>query len=284
MESEERSRCRLCAKSYLSDEIVGQIDNESLEIEIKLIACCQWVTLNHPKSEELSKNVCISCFQELQQSWDFAERIRNAQFQLLSQLINANKLEKESDDSQDISSNKSENSRDLGEFDTNSDSELNRLCSFGDVNTDSIVQTTNFKTDDNSDSDIETKQILVSENDNLPLIHNIKHEELVAKQSISNANNFLNAISEDDRNDDGTIKPEAIERLKLGNWTLLQHQCYLCPLQFSDYSEWRDHILTEHPEKPFKHACIICDDKVYSTREPLKRHIANNHQRHLKYW
>lgn len=272
MESNENIVCRLCAKSYLLDEIIGQIDNESLEIEVKLVMYCQWAKLNHPQSVEMPKNVCISCFQKLQQSCDFAEQIRNVQSHLLSQLLSENKLEMESDDNQDILSNESENLTGLVEFETNPDSE-SKPIQFGDVYADSIFESSYFKTEDDADI-FETKPILVNESVDIP----------AGEKSIPYANNFLDSISKDDRNRDGTIRPEAIERLKLGNWTLLQHQCHLCPLQFPDYCEWRDHIQTVHPETPIKHVCTICNGKVYSTREPLKRHIANNHQRHLKYW
>lgn len=75
MEFVEISLCRLCAKNKLPVEIVGQIDDATLNIESKLIACCHWDTLNGIASDRLTQAVCIDCFHSLQRCWDFCERI-----------------------------------------------------------------------------------------------------------------------------------------------------------------------------------------------------------------
>lgn len=100
METPENHSCRLCAKSKFPGEIVGQITDGTLDIESKLIACCRWNTLKGNKSNKLTKNVCVSCFQILQQCWDFTEQIRHAQFHLFADLLDESESKVKSNDEQ----------------------------------------------------------------------------------------------------------------------------------------------------------------------------------------
>lgn len=110
METSDNQLCRLCAKNKFPGEIVGQITNQTLDIESKLIACCRWNTLNEIKSNKLPQNVCVSCFRILQQCWDFTEQIRNAQFDLFANLLDKSASTVKSNDDQNSSTSKSSES------------------------------------------------------------------------------------------------------------------------------------------------------------------------------
>lgn len=280
MELIELNLCRLCAKTKFPDEIVGQIDNEASDIETKLIACCQWNTFNEIDSKKLPQNVCNDCFQSLQQCWEFSEQIRCAQFELMSKLLNEVEIEMKTDATQNEFLNESAKS---DEFPENSGSDAEFAASSDEQHSDHI----DFDVTDYQDNTTKLQEACIIEPNEVEVSENIVVDERDEKcnKSISfNERNFLEVISLEDRNNDGTVKPDAIQRLGLENWTIVQYRCYLCQTRLSDRYEWRNHMKLEHPGHRMKHLCNICNVKDYTVRKPLLRHIMNQHRRYFKHW
>lgn len=70
MEAIKLSICRLCAQSRNPDEITGQMHDGNLDIESKLIVCCQWKEINvgnGTHSVKMPQGVCTLCLQNLHQ-------------------------------------------------------------------------------------------------------------------------------------------------------------------------------------------------------------------------
>lgn len=277
--------CRLCAKEKYSDEIFGQLDNESLDIERKLIACCRWSSFDEIDSEKLPKDVCINCVENLQRCWEFSEQIRCAQHELISKLLNKVQIEMETDDNQSGFSHESIKSNDL-DFDESPASPASDTESTASSH-DNHLDTIEYDETDHQDNVNDLEESFIIERHEIEAPENIVAEEQDDKSKPSipfNGRNFSEAISKEDRNNDGTVKPEAIQRLGLENWTIVQYRCYLCQTRLSDRYEWRNHMKIEHPGHRIKHLCNICNVKEYTVRKPLLRHIMNQHRHYFKHW
>lgn len=271
--------CRLCAQNRDPDEIIGRINSTELDIELKLIVCCQWNTIDGTQqSNEMPQNVCASCFTSLNQSWNFAKRVRDAQIELYSKLLKRNDaFDCELDDenalpNQCIQPNYIELKE---ETDMQTFSPLSMDEQTNDF--DRMEQIDDFDDFDCAKNDVEpaiNTNIIVCEIDS----------DKPQKTTEFNERNFLKSIEKSDRNTDGSIKLGVIQRLGLDNWSIIQYKCYLCKVQLPDHYEWRSHIKIEHPGQPYRHLCNICNIKEYKQRKPLFKHVISNHRRYFKYW
>lgn len=76
--------CRLCVEVRLPEQFIGKITDPNLNILQKLIACCRWNYFEGQNNEILPQNVCTSCYQKLNECWEFAEGVAIAQNLLLT--------------------------------------------------------------------------------------------------------------------------------------------------------------------------------------------------------
>lgn len=105
------------------------------------------------------------------------------------------------------------------------------------------------------------------------------------KKSTKPSDSFLTLIQNEDRNDDGTIRPERILQLELGSWLMLQYQCYVCGTCLGDYYKLRQHLLEEHPQDPFRLLCSFCKKpRTLKRKQAMIDHTKVFHFPHLKYW
>lgn len=75
--------CRLCALPKTNEEIIAEIDDVALCIKQKLIDCCRWNELEQLANEKFPTNVCITCLQLLEQSYEFTEFVAESQQRLM---------------------------------------------------------------------------------------------------------------------------------------------------------------------------------------------------------
>lgn len=73
--------CRLCAELKTDDELNTKISDSTLNIEEKLIACCQWNYYQH--YVHLPNGICYLCYEKLEKFWLFSESVAFAQIKLL---------------------------------------------------------------------------------------------------------------------------------------------------------------------------------------------------------
>lgn len=110
----------------------------------------------------------------------------------------------------------------------------------------------------------------------------IDHE--TSHQLSLNEFNLLEQFLPDDRNVNGTVKMEAIERLGLDSWASVQFRCYICLKELYDFYELRIHMNAAHRGNPVRHFCNICNLKHYAKRKSLRNHIISMHRRYFKLW
>lgn len=289
MEVIKLNRCRLCAQCKSPHELIGQIHNEKLAIESKLIVCCQWNVINvvdENHSDQMPQDVCVSCLQSLQNSWDFAEQVKHAQIELKSKLTDPHEFNFKPEPAFEFECCDEVDDDTL----SNGDAEPN----FVDLKVEEYspmgsVADHNDDFDDFDDDKNEKAQAKVGvssiDTEEPPEPNALNEPEEKKLQTLKlDAENFLEAIGKEDRNADGTIKLEAVQRLELDNWTILQYVCYLCKTLVPDHYEWRKHIKVEHPALPYRHLCNVCNAIHYSDRKPLYRHVINKHRGYLKFW
>lgn len=69
--------CRLCASLKRLDQLVATVEDSTVAIKVKLIRCCQ---IEIPQNDDfMPQNVCHECVQNLNTSWNFAEKVLQAQ-------------------------------------------------------------------------------------------------------------------------------------------------------------------------------------------------------------
>lgn len=285
--------CRLCAQCKSPDKIVGQINSTELDIESKLVVCCQWNTIEGAQSNEMPQNVCIACYTSLNQSWDFTERVRCAQIELRAKLIlqnmasaSARKIKtKLCDDDYDDEDVQLNSTAQPNYIDLKEEPEI-QACSPLSIREhsndfDPMEQIDEFDVFDCAKDD--EKSTAIADDIVSIIVEDIDTDKFRIVTEF-NENKFLKSIEKVDRNADGSIKPEAVQRLGFDNWSIIQYKCYLCKLQLPDHYEWRSHIKIEHPGQPFRHLCNICNTKDYKQRKPLFKHVVSNHRRYFKFW
>lgn len=278
--------CRLCGETKHQSQIKCTIDDQSLKIEQKLTVCCRWrLFANHTN---LPKNVCQSCFQHLERSWYFAETVAQAQQKLFDDLNNF-----ECPDPESVTVKI--------EDDVEIDEEM-----FHDENVSLVtVSELNVWKDTTENLRSSDDQILIKEGpdeyerETDEEIIEISPSALVvelpipAEQHFELPNKYLKfpqCLSSNDRNPDGTVTNEAIQRLNLVNWSIYQHRCKECDQMFEEQIDLTVHHKKEHANIKMRFHCWLCksidpaNERSYSDKTHLNRHIIREHIPHLEYW
>lgn len=294
MEITKLYTCRLCAQSIRKDEIFGQLNDKDLDIESKLIICCQWNGIDEIQCDGMPQDVCASCYRSLYQSWNFAVQVKNAQMQIYSKLT-AQNIASDADHMTDydvydgsMHDVKFEVETEMQTYSPSS--MLQRIDDFIPKEyTDEFIVLDNIKEYEQAEINVaEHSTDKRFETESINHIENITVDEIDLKKPKATSKyteiNFINSIGKKDRNSDGSIKLEAVQRLGLDNWSIIEYKCYLCYMQLPDHYDWRSHVKMEHPGQPFRHLCNICNIKNYTQRKPLFKHVMSIHRRYFKYW
>lgn len=275
------SRCRLCADEKSASDFACTIKDPALNVREMLIDCCRWSTFESREYENLPKVVCSNCLRTLQQCWQFAGSVAQAQRKLLAS-IDTGKVENVLDEFA-VAENSFQaivSDATCVAFDLQSDeveikfSELEPLnCPYDDESADDIddfLDIGNIKSDDSSSEQDELAST-VAEDDS----YNEMNPDFI----------LMEHVGEDERRPDGTIAPEAIQRLRLHDWTFVKYCCYICNERLSTCTSLKNHFREEHPEHEMKQFCMLCDWKKSSMHaQTFSRHLVKNHLPYLKHW
>lgn len=292
--------CRLCAEAKQPTEFRCRIDDLNLNLEQKLIGCCNWNSFQ--QHENLPKSVCISCFQRLNQCWDFHEYVTHAQRKLLELIKNDNLTipvtpqKVDCDDTCDnvIDSLKVEEIKveiapeewptaiflheiSVGNiFGGDETNEIaNNIVDLEDTN-ENIENVKIRKLRDSSGSKIESS---TSE----PM--NNRENKTIEYSTETNEFDILKHFSLADVNPNGTIKAERIREENLFDWTVMKNQCYRCDEHLNDYGSLSDHFKKIHPTDKLKCICSLCPDNgIIMNPTNYISHVTNAHYPHLFYW
>lgn len=258
--------CRLCAVEKSPKELIYSIDDELLNIEQKLIACCRWSLFLGDVNQEFTRRICIDCFQKLEQSWEFAETIAQAQQTFYTFTIDVKPFLLLHIEQTDCSLNeeKYDTKEEIHEiFDSNDRSSSPETC-FTDI----LPQQCSYENSMKCSNDAMQQSSKCS----------------VEKITDSKLNfDLLAVLSDSDRNSDGTVNGTKIAELNLDDWSIVKWNCWICNEIFDKYRILRSHFRRNHSDKTFRLQCALCNAK-YTKRHSIHSHIINNHRSYLKFW
>lgn len=276
--------CRLCAVLRNPEEIKCNID----DVQQKLVTCCNWHLYQDHHS--LPRNVCISCFLQLEQCCFFHESVSRAQ-QKLSELAGLDvedndvdvqvKLEA-ADEEFDIgtvmvSELKVENDIDIGNDNYDNNYE-NYDCDEPNIDGDSLEEDASINVQKEK-TNSETKKTKCKNPQKKSKSIKKKYTNRMIKFDIKSL------LSHQDVNEDGTVKSEKMEQLNLYSWEAVTHRCHICREDFNTQSELCAHFTSIHSNKRFKYVCTICPDETqFVSGRYYREHVTKYHHPHLTYW
>lgn len=391
--------CRLCAEVRMSHEFIGKITDAGLNMLPKLFDCCRWNRFEGQDHGIFPQNVCVTCFQKLNQCWEFAESVAFAQNSLHEKIksIESPNYDNCKDsildcdfgpeimqyaDEMAFSGNpcNSEENYDsaeilnwIHEWDRSEKESMTealeasitleaskvletprrpeipekeleipvqilelpqKMLEIPEKTVDTSLQLRRFrrkpnsaepndfnhnengKENENGNEKEKENECTVDEpkqknerklnkesnSENIPAqneLSNEKNEQQISnqkndqKRSIARwltytipDENFLKQLRNEDRNEDGTVRPERIAELKLSDWMIMQYQCYICNVRLSSLHTLRSHVTSEHPKEHMRNKCFLCTStkRTYLRPSILIKHIMEHHLPHLKHW
>lgn len=260
--------CRLCGQ--MQKKIKCKITDEALQIEQKLSDCCRWNL--YQNKNNLPESVCVSCFECLERSWLFCEKVAATQEKLINDL-------KENEPKPYHSLNiKSEDvvvgdaSSSVLDWDEGDSSEHEHVEM--EIKVEPFVLLTN----------LEEGNVNVNEE----IAVNTTYGDETIESHVAQKINFPKCLSSNDCNSDGTVDDRAISKLNLCNWSLFQHQCNECDQFFIDSLRLIQHHKRHHALSVLRFKCWLCknapESRSYTSRRTLYRHIVRHHIPYLAYW
>lgn len=284
-----KSRCRLCADEKALNEIECTIKDQRTNIRQMLLDCCQWTTFEGSEYANLPHIVCKTCFSSLQQSWQFANNVVNAQQRLLDSFKNTVSEQGEMelqpwlddgapcvafDFKMDIGYNES------NDDDGNANDQFNADNDYMDDN----YANENYDRDSSSEEN-DQNDFNLQENEKPAVRIEATETKEFALPSVETGPkyNLMDHILPEECNADGTINPAAIERLQLPNWSIVQYHCYICKAISTSSMELRQHMNEEHPHDEVRFACIFCTRSSGQSKR-FPDHVRNRHLRYLIHW
>lgn len=276
--------CRLCAILKSSDDFKCKIDDRKLDIERKLVVCCNWNSVEI--NSDLPKNICISCFLQLELCSHFREVVQRAQQKLKQQLVKNNAqhsfdetlgmpIKLENDDIEPMG---------IGFEDSNPFPENLVHVITNEYDSDGNHQNKNDQfSEESSLLGITAVRMKNQSNRKKPS----KISKKLNKSSVRKMLNFnmKSLFSGKDINKDGTIKPEILIDNNIHNWSIVENRCYECHENFQSHSCLWEHFSTFHSQKKFRLMCPICPKlKKFEFRSSYRRHISEFHHPYLAFW
>lgn len=303
--------CRLCAVPKQSKEFKCKIYDSNLNIEQKLISCCNWNS--YRSHDNLPNNICIGCFLLLEQCWYFCETVTQAQHKLYALTVKNEEnndpetqipIEMESDGNvlddchaveikvealPELEPELIEAEQELyvsvldtkveSILDINPSEDDNSVCDgdgFDDNESDQFIESTSVDMETSKD-----KSKLSSSSNKTKRIDSNAKKQLVTALEFE----ISNYLSHQDVNEDGTVKAEKIHEQNLCDWTIIKHRCYKCDQQFDEYSKLMEHFNDRHSNEKMKYICPICTSReVFLSDRYYRIHITKFHFPHLYYW
>lgn len=94
---------------------------------------------------------------------------------------------------------------------------------------------------------------------------------------------LLRHLQKAECNEDGSIKPEAIQRLRLLDWSFIKLFCHICNSTHGGSRQLRHHLEKNHPDEKIQQICMFCK-RTFSDGSAHIKHIRNVHLHYLQYW
>ena len=283
------------------------------ELESKLRLCCDWKPAEN--EERLPQRACQMCFDELQRSCAFAEKVsateRMLQKLASEMILNESKAEPTSHDEEvAVEMVKDEffvNPIEFVDFDSGTfddpqsasdaeslHSDKKKKCKREKSTKKAKKTTKKTKLPSNSKRAIE-KQLKRNSIDRSCVTERTITQDKSTKKTAVNVGTeldaFVAALPDEDRLSDGSISANGVRKLeesfpnvKTMTWNLCQYKCNECTRMFNGPKNFFTHIRSIHwaETHSMEFFCTYCDIK-YKREFNLHRHMAEEHFPHLKF-
>lgn len=303
--------CRLCAETRPLEKM-SEITDPALNIEQKLVDCCRWTHFKEFDSKgnlNSIQHICIVCMEKLEQCWLFAENVASAQYKLI-EIIGSSKWSAFDENAQKFKEDTANDSGERVDTSPKTPAEIivyveigeNQQINIQDIDENPIEHQSDecIKIDRSTTSKKNTKKIPRVKSQSRDKCEKRSHQlklnqnegdqctnEEKLSESLNCVSNFPRILRLHERNDDGTVNSDTIQRLGLVNWMVLQHQCSVCFTCFCSNYELKAHFTSEHSLNDLRYMCSMCKStgrNSYRRRAHLLRHTVRKHLPHLKYW
>lgn len=271
--------CRLCANVKSPKQLVCTIDDQTLNIKEKLIDCCRWKQFQSAENYNLPQNICNICLKNLEKCWSFAESVAQAQQMLIAQSVEVKPtilLQIESVNTVDLH----ESSHDIIEDIKITFNPPEPLTHYEQSFVESMPELFSNDNITEESNDRLTKEQLPHPKDEYNENRQIDVNVSVNKKIDVD---LLNALSNDAKNSDGTIRMEYIMKLDLFDWSMIKTRCSICKQIFENYRQLKCHFDANHPHQTLRLLCMFCNSTLGKKRSVF-RHVINSHRPYLKYW
>lgn len=251
--------CRLCANVKTPRQLTCSIDDQSLNIEQKLIDCCRWKLYDNYETYNLPQRICNACFKNLERSWAFAESVTQAQQELLIRAVDSKPLVLLEIECADTIENKLDHIEEI-KVSLSPHNVFNYEYDFEET----MPETSNYKrmtTKGNESNELETK--------------GIKYKNRL------DIDQLLALLSENDKNEDGTINKEKILELDLDDWSMVKWRCCVCKSIHENTRQLKAHFERNHTTDSLRLLCSFCNSS-FGGRRSVLRHIIKKHRPYLK--
>lgn len=254
--------CRLCATEKFANELLYVIDDEYLNIKQKLIDCCRWDKIAHEAGQVIGmpRMICNDCFERLEQCWLFAESVMFAQQKIRMHTVEMKPIVL-------LQIEKVETPFAAGADENAIKTEVHEYAeSIAHLDFDFDDAICELPMDDYRPTD--TKDVMFTSTD---------------EPSAHIDCDLLALLSEDDKNEDGTVNKEKIGQLKLDDWSILKAHCWICKTVFNKHRTFKSHFRTKHAGQGLRFHCTLCNLST-TTRSTLQSHMIKTHRSYLQFW
>lgn len=107
-------------------------------------------------------------------------------------------------------------------------------------------------------------------------------ESIDESQCYTDDDQYLSGLCDEDRNEDGTITENGLQKLPLDTWKDQKWDCWNCGKTFSKASDLLLHINENH-QSIVRYFCFECS-KLFNKYSSFVSHVRSKHKPHLKYW
>lgn len=295
-------QCRLCGG--IKDPI--DLTYKLGDISAKLIECCQWQWRESAIEAKLPQNVCQSCYDRLDQSWQFSQIVKNVQ-----DLLEKQAIEPCSAFTTDIAANPMGNETKkpphpvtLETIPENPElilikSEVDSLHANEPLEQ---VSGEFISCDNNNDFLVESEH---SDNDDFQPKYassanksNASNSEIDESDDKAELSTLLATFTRDEylalipiaaRLDNGEVDSRLITELQLGDWSIFKYKCWICSVLFDDEVAMQEHLNEIHPNRPQNWKCSLCPKvieppKIGTSPSFLRQHVIQKHYPYLTFW
>lgn len=291
--------CRLCGELKEPIDLLYSLN----DISSKLFKCCDWQWQESAIEARLPQNVCETCYDRLDQSWQFSQNIRKAQKVLLKTIvqpcsvfvleIGTNTIEDEPKSSTvDLiklelipeDSKYEATGQSMENDSTSNDDNINILSN---EHADFYISNSQPESEYSEDGDCPLDTEWSGDEDNISDADddcNSNSNEKSSTPKVLNRDDYLALIPSESRLKNGQVDLEKVTELQLRDWSIFKYKCWVCAALLDDEDAMLQHLKKTHPNEPIRWQCSLCPKLITKFSKYLRRHVTMIHYPYLTFW